>query len=189
MTKLKAIATGVVQLGGDLLVDCYRMPNEEFRISITGVSVMLGHKKDWFLTLPSTNAAKLKALQEGGFKYTPETVFIERQGREQPTNTQTISIEDLTTLITLEAFSGIHRLEALSGNKRAMALQAAFTVEGLDALFRDTFGMPQKLQNQRQSSFRRAYEQFLEVFAENQVELNKLRLLSDDLYFTQGKQD
>jgi len=179
MTEPKA---ATVSLGDhDLSVDCYMMPNGEFRVSITGVSVVLGYQRDWLLELPSHNLPKLRALQKGGFRYTPETVFKHRA--------QTISIKDLTTLITLEAFSGIHRLEALSGNKRAMALQAAFTLEGLDALFRDTFEIPQKLQDERQSSFRGAYEQFLEVFAENQAELNELRLLSDHLYFLQGKQD
>jgi hypothetical protein len=178
MTEPKA---DTVSLGNYAVpIDCYMMPNGEFRVSITGVSVVLGYQKDWLLTLPS-NLPKLRALQNGGFTYTPKTVFIQRA--------ETISIKDLTTLITLEAFSGIHRLEALSGNKRAMALQAAFTLEGLDALFRDTFEMPQKLPDERQSSFRGAYEDFLEVFEKNQAELNKLRLLSDPLYFTQHKQD
>jgi len=188
MTKLRAIDNGLVRLVGDLLVDGYRMPNEEFRISIKGVSVILGYQKDWFLTLRSTNPTKLKALQEGGFRYNPESVFIEKQGREKQALTQTISIKDLTTLITLEAFSG-NRLEPLFGNKRAMALQAAFTLDGLDALFRDAFGMPQKLQGERQHFFRLTYNDFLKMFAESPTQFDELRLPSDDHYFPEGKQD
>ena len=71
MTEPKA-RPATVSLGAyNLLVDCYMMPNGEFRVSITGVSVVLGYKKDWLSTLSSHNLPKLKALQNGGFRYTP----------------------------------------------------------------------------------------------------------------------
>jgi hypothetical protein len=79
----------------------------------------------------------------------------------------------LTTLITVEA---------LSGNKRAIALQAAFTLGGLDALFRDAFGIPQQSQSERRRFFSLTYEEFLEALAENRTELEQLRLPGDDLY-------
>jgi hypothetical protein len=164
------------------------MPNGEFRVSITGVSVILGHKSNWFLTLPSTNPTKLKALEKGGFRYTPEIVCRETQGRGKATEAQTISIIDFTTLITLEALSG-NRLEVLTVNKRAMALQAAFTLGGLDALFRDAFRMPQKSQEQRRSFFTNTYDQFLGVFEKDPEELAKLRLLNDDHYVIKNTQD
>lgn len=172
-------ARATVSLGhNDLPIDCY-MINEEFRVSITGVSVMLGHKREWFSTILS-NPTELRALKRGVLRYTPEIVSIQ--------GVQTISITDLTTLITLEAFSG-NRSEALSGNKLAMALQATFSLGGLDALFRDTFGMPQRSQEQSRKFFRETSGQFLRLFAENQAEFDRLRLLRDDFYFPQGEQD
>jgi hypothetical protein len=186
MTKLIAIAATTVSLGKkDLPIDCYMINKDEFRVSITGVSVILGYRKEWFLTLPS-DLTKLRALEKGGFKYTHEPVFIQNSDRGKATEEQTISITDFTTLITLEALSE-NRLEALSGNKRAIALQAAFTLGGLDALFRDAFKMPQKSQEEMQSFFRKKYDQFLEVFEKNPVKLAQLRLPNDDHYFTKNK--
>lgn len=157
-----------------------RKPNGEFRAGITGVSVLLGYKKDWFLTLPSKAPKKLRALEKGDFRHTPETVFIQRQGRGGATKAQTIGIKDLTALITFEA---------LSGNKRAIALQAAFTLGGLDALFRDAFGMPQQSQDDRRRFFGMTYGEFLEALAENRAELEALRLPGDDLYYPEGEED
>lgn len=184
MTESKTIAA-IVRLDKLSIDGYYRMPDEEFRVSITGVSVLLGYKKDWFSRLCSDNLIKLRTLERRGFKYAHENVSIPRQGGGGAIRQQTISIKDLTTLITLEALFGnqLTTLETFYGNKRAMALQAAFTLDGLDALFRDAFRMPEKSQSERQKFFRLMYNEFLGVFTEDEAELKRSQVLSDELYF------
>lgn len=173
MTESTKAVTATVQLG-DLSIDGYMMPNGEFRAGIAGASILLGHAKNWFNRLRTEAPNKLKALQDGGFTGYVQPVVIPREsGTRGASRAQTISLKDLTTLITVEA---------LSGNKRAIALQAAFTLGGLDALFRDAFGMPQQSQDERRRFFSLTYEEFLEALAENRTELEQLRLPGDDLY-------
>jgi hypothetical protein len=173
MTESTKAVTATVQLG-DLSIDGYMMPNGEFRAGIAGASVLLGHAKNWFNRLRTEAPNKLKALQDGGFTGYVQPVVIPREsGTRGASRAQTISLKDLTTLITVEA---------LSGNKRAIALQAAFTLGGLDALFRDAFGIPQQSQDERRRFFSLTYEEFLEALAENRTELEQLRLPGDDLY-------
>jgi hypothetical protein len=173
MTESTKAVTATVQLG-DLSIDGYMMPNGEFRAGIAGASILLGHGKDWFNRLASRGPKKLEALQSAGFTGRLESVVISREsGTRGASRAQTINLKDLTTLITVEA---------LSGNKRAIALQAAFTLGGLDALFRDAFGIPQQSQSERRRFFSLTYEEFLEALAENRTELEQLRLPGDDLY-------
>ncbi len=178
-SELIKATTATVQLG-DLPVDGYMMPNGEFRAGIAGASVLLGHGKDWFNRLASRSPNKLKALQDGGFTGRVQAVVIPREpGTRGASRAQTISLKDLTTLITVEA---------LSGNKRAIALQAAFTLGGLDALFRDAFGMPQQSRDDRRRFFGMTYDEFLQVLADNRAELEALRLPGDDLYYPESKE-
>jgi len=174
MTESTKAVTATVQLG-DLSIDGYMMPDGEFRAGIAGASILLGHGKDWFNRLASRGPKKLEALQSAGFTGRLEPVVIPREsGTRGASRAQTISLKDLTTLITVEA---------LSGNKRAIALQAAFTLGGLDALFRDAFGIPQQSQNERRRFFSLTYNEFLTALAENRAELEELRLPGDDLYY------
>ncbi|MEG4807935.1 hypothetical protein QUA82_09920 [Microcoleus sp. F8-D3] len=182
MTESKSIKAtrATVQLSDTLSIDGYMMPDGESRAGIVGTSILLGYQRDWFLVLPSRAPDKLKALEDSGFRYDPRTVFIQRQGRGGANKVQTIGLRELTALITFEA---------LSGNKRAIALQAAFTLGGLDALFRDAFGMPQQSQDDRRRFFGMTYNEFLEALAENRVELEELRLPGDNLYYTESEKD
>jgi hypothetical protein len=156
------------------------MPDGKFRAGIKGVSVLLRHQKDWFSTLPSKEALKLKALEKVGFERTPETVLIERQGTSRAI-AETISLKNLTTLITFEPL--IRFGELSRDNKRASAIQAAFTLGGLDALFRDAFGMPPQSQDERRRFFKQGYDHFIKALAENDAELKDLQRVSDGSYF------
>ncbi len=150
------------------------MPNEEFRAGIVGTSILLGYQRDWFLVLPSKAPNKLKALQVEGFRYNPQPVAIQRQGRGGATKAQTISLKDLTALI---------RFEAQNENKRAIAIQSAFTLEGFDSRFRDAFGKPQLSSGTKRELFGMTFEEYLEALAENRAELVSLRLPADSLYY------
>jgi len=170
-----------IQLSDTLSIDGYMMPDGEFRAGIAGASVLLGHGKDWFNRLASRAPDKLKALQEGGFTGRLQPVTIPREaGTRGASRAQTISLKDLTALITVEADSK---------NKRAIALQAAFTLEGLDGRFREAFGVPQRTPDERRRFFGMTYEEFLEALAENRAELDTLRLPGDDLYYPEGDEE
>lgn len=171
--SIKAVSA-TVQLSESLSIDGYMLPDGEFRAGIVGTSVLLGYQRDWFLVLPSKAPKKLEALEDAGFRYDPQPVSIQRKGRGGATKAQTISLRELTILITAEA---------LSGNKRAIALQAAFTLEGLDVRFRDAFSVPQRTPEEKRQFFGMTYEEFLEAIAENREELEQLRLPGDDLYY------
>jgi len=174
MTESTKAVTAVIQLSDTLSIDGYMMPDGEFRAGIAGASILLGHGKDWFNRLASRGPKKLEALQSAGFTGRLEPVVIPREsGTRGASRAQTINLKDLTTLITVEA---------LAGNKRAIALQAAFTLEGLDSRFRDAFRVEQRTPEEKRQFFGLTYEEFLEALAENRMELEQLRLLSDDLY-------
>jgi hypothetical protein len=173
-SPIKAV-NATIELSDTLSIDGYMMPDGEFRAGIAGASILLGHGKDWFNRLASRAPNKLKALQDGGFTGRLQPVLIPREpGTRGASRAQTISLKDLTTLITVEA---------LAGNKRALALQAAFTLEGLDSRFRDAFGGKQRTPDEKRRFFGLTYEEFLEALAENRAELEELRLPGDDLYY------
>jgi hypothetical protein len=175
MTEPIKPAKVTIQLSDTLSIDGYMMPNGEFRAGIAGASVLLGYAKNWFNRLRSEAPNKLKALQDGGFTGYVESVVIPREsGTRGASRAQTISLRDLTTLITIEA---------LAGNKRAIALQAAFTLEGLDSRFRDAFQVKQRTPEEKRRFFGLTYDEFLKALAENRAELEELRLPGDDLYY------
>lgn len=175
MTEPIKATSATVQLSDTLLIDGYMMPDGEFRAGIAGVSVLLGYAKNWFNRLRSEAPNKLKALQDRGLTGYVQTVVVPREsGTRGASRAQTISLKDLATLITVEA---------LQGNKRAIALQAAFTLEGLDSRFRDTFGVQQRSPEEKQRFFSLTYDEFLGALAENRAELEELRLPGDNLYY------
>jgi hypothetical protein len=177
---IKAI-NATVQLSDTLSIDGYMMPDGEFRAGIAGASVLLGHGKDWFNRLASRGPKKLEALQSAGFTGRLQPVVIKREsGTRGASRAQTISLKDLTVLITVEA---------VSENKRAIALQAAFTLDGLDSRFRDAFGVPQRTLDEKRRFFGLTYDEFLEALAENRAELEALRLPGDDLYYPEGDEE
>jgi len=178
MTESVKAVGAAIQLSDTLSIDGYMLPDGEFRAGIAGASVLLGHGKDWFNRLASRGPEKLKALQSGGFTGRLQPVTIPRDsGLRGASRAQTISLKDLAALITVEA---------LSGNKRAIALQAAFTLEGLDGRFRETFGVQQRTADERRRFFGMTYGEFLEALAENREELEALRLPGDDLYYPEA---
>ena len=179
MTEPIKATNATVELSDTLSIDGYMMPDGEFRAGIAGASVLLGHGKDWFNRLASRGPNKLKALQEGGFTGRLQPVVIPRDsGARGASRAQTISLKDLTTLITVEA---------QQGNKRAIALSAAFTLDGLDSRFRDAFGVSQRTPEEKRQFFGLTFDEYLEALAENRAELEQLRLPADDLYYPEDE--
>lgn len=124
-----------------LIVEGYRMPNGEFRVGITGTSLVLGYAKNWlFRILNGESRNQLKALQ--GLGFTEETLKIVTETRRGDREAQTISLRDFNRLISYAVFDG---------KKAALALQLALTEVALNDFFRDAFGeIPLSIDEKRQ---------------------------------------
>jgi hypothetical protein len=115
-----------------LSVDGYRMPNGEFRIGITGASLVLGYARNWlYRILNGESRNQLKALQSLGF--TEETTKIVTETQRGDRQAETISLRDFNRLISYAVFDA---------KKPALALQLALTEVALNDFFRDAFGEP-----------------------------------------------
>jgi hypothetical protein len=115
-----------------LTVDGYRMPNGEFRVGITGASLVLGYSDNWLQrVLGRESGRSIKALRGLGFTEEIQKVVgeTERGDREA----QTINLRDFNRLISYAVFDG---------KKAALALQLALTEVALNDFFRDAFGAP-----------------------------------------------
>jgi hypothetical protein len=132
MNPIRAERTTVVFFDG-LTVDGYRMPSGEFRVGITGASLVLGYAENWlYRTLTREGNRTLKALQGLGFDaYTIPANVDRPQGGT--TEVETISLRDFNRLIAYAVFDK---------KKAALALQLALTEVALNDFFRDAFGEP-----------------------------------------------
>ncbi len=113
-----------------LEVDGYRMPDGEFRVSLTGASEVLGYAKNWLGRVLSKSGNPVKVLQAMGFTGKIQKVVtqsIQGGGRE----VQTIGLRDFNRLIVYAS---------ADGKESALALQLALTELSLADFFRDAFG-------------------------------------------------
>lgn len=131
-----------------LQVDGYRMPNGEFRVGITGASLVLGYAENWlYRTLTRKDNKTLKALRGLGFDaYTTSATVARPQGGT--TQVDTISLRDFNRLIAYAVFDK---------KKAALALQLALTEVALNDFFRDAFGDPPLSIEEKRRLFYEAY--------------------------------
>lgn len=115
-----------------LQVDGYRTPSGEFRVGITGASVVLGYSENWLSRLMGRETGtSIKALR--GLGFTEETQKVVSETSRGDREAQTISLRDFNRLISYAVFDG---------KKAALALQLALTEVALNDFFRDAFGEP-----------------------------------------------
>lgn len=115
-----------------LKVDGYRLPNGEFRVGITGASLVLGYSDNWLQrVLGRESGRSIKALRGLGFTEEIQKVVGETDRGDR--EAQTISLRDFNRLISYAVFDG---------KKAALALQLALTEVALNDFFRDAFGEP-----------------------------------------------
>lgn len=121
-----------VEFFDGLNVDGYRMPNGEFRVGVTGASVVLGYSENWLSRLMSRETGtSIKALR--GLGFTEETQKVVSETSRGDREAQTISLRDFNRLISYAVFDG---------KRAALALQLALTEVALNDFFRDAFGEP-----------------------------------------------
>ena len=130
-----------------LQVDGYRMPNGEFRVGITGASVVLGYSENWLSRLMGRETGtSIKALR--GLGFTEETQKVVSETSRGDREAQTISLRDFNRLISYAVFDG---------KKAALALQLALTEVALNDFFRDAFGETPLSINEKRQLFYEAY--------------------------------
>jgi len=115
-----------------LEVDGYRMPNGEFRVGLTGASLVLGYAENWlFRLLDRKTGTSIKALRGLGFsEQIQKVVSGSIKGLMQA---ETVSLRDFNRLIVY----------AVSRRRRAaLALQLSLTEVSLNDFFRDAFSEP-----------------------------------------------
>lgn len=127
-----------------LSIDGYQMPDGEFRVSMSGASVLMGFAPNWLsLTMSRKGATKTKALQGLGFS---------GQMSEVATNSskpaKTISLKDFQRLLLY----GVQ-----SSKPQAIALQLALTDMALTDFFRDAFGLRALSIDEKRAKFYAAF--------------------------------
>ena len=131
MPDLIKAERATVKFFDGLEIDGYRMPDGEFRVSITGASVLLGFSKEWLGRAVSRGGNAVKALQGLGFS-----------GQTQKLVTQSIRGGGGTAnTISLVDFQRIMLYGVQQNKPQAIALQMGLTGMALTDFFRDAFGM------------------------------------------------
>jgi hypothetical protein len=130
-----------------LEVDGYRLPDGEFRVGLTGASLVLGYAKNWLGRVLSRGGNAVKALRGYGFTEKVEKV-VTRSIRGGGGEAETISLDDFNLLILYAASNG---------KKAALALQLSLTKVALNDFFVDAFGEPPLTIEEKRRLFYEAY--------------------------------
>ena len=114
-----------------LEVDGYRMPDGEFRVSLSGASLALGYARNWLSrSMNQPRSTTVKALQGLGFSEKKEKV-VAQSSQGNSIEAETISLDDFNCCI-------IYATQ--QKKKPAIAINRAFTKLSLLDFFRDAFG-------------------------------------------------
>lgn len=148
MEEIIRVERQTVRFFDGLSVDGYRMPNGEFRVGLTGASLVVGYGKQWLSQVLSSRPKTLKALQGIGFTGSQIEVRVGREEKSGASSALTLSLDDFNTLILYAAFKG---------NKAALALQRSLTQVALNDFFRDAFGEPPLTIEEKRRLFYEAY--------------------------------
>jgi hypothetical protein len=130
-----------------LQVDGYRMPNGEFRVGVTGASIVLGYSENWLSRLLGRETGtSIKTLR--GLGFTEETRKVVSETNRGDREAQTINLRDFNRLISYAVFDG---------KRAALALQLALTEVALNDFFRDAFGEPPLSIDEKRRIFYESY--------------------------------
>ena len=177
---MKAATQATVQLGSNVSVDAYRMPDGSFRYGLAYASVLLGYARNYYRRLlisqgTKTPRKKLEALRSIGFTGDQISIKTARKDKGGSSVAHTVSYDD---------FCLIMEYEASTGNPKAIALLSPAFREVLRSRTQAAFGLPKDSLEEKQKAFQAAYE---ECLAENRVDLETLSLPGDELYYPQYK--
>lgn len=123
------VEVATVRFFDGLEIDGYKMPDGEFRIGLTGASLVLGYGENWLpRLLRKKDGVSLKTLLALGFSKTTQKVVSELTTVSK--KVETISLVDFDRLIVYTVSR--HK-------KAALALQQSLTVVSLLDFFLDAF--------------------------------------------------
>lgn len=130
-----------------LEVDGYRMPNGEFRVGLTGASLVLGYAENWLSRLLDREiGTSIKALR--GLGFTEQTQKVVSESVKGQREAETVSLRDFNRLIVY----------AVSRRRKAaLALQLSLTEVSLNDFFRDAFGEPPLTIEEKRQLFYETY--------------------------------
>jgi hypothetical protein len=143
MSNITKAERSTVKFFDGLEIDGYLMPDGEFRVSMSGVSLLLGFSKEWLSRGLSRGGNLVKALRGLGFSGQTQKVAV-NSGRPP----ETISLKDLQRLLLY----GVSQ-----GKPQAIALQMALTDMALNDFFRDAFGMRALSINEKRNRLYQAF--------------------------------
>jgi hypothetical protein len=130
-----------------LEVDGYRMPDGEFRVGLTGASLVLGYSENWLSRLlDRKTGTSIKALQ--GLGFSEQTQKVVSESSKGLRKAETVSLRDFNRLIVYT----VSRRK-----KAALALQLSLTEVSLVDFFRDAFGEPPLSIEQKRQLFYETY--------------------------------
>ena len=175
---MQAATQATVQLGSNVSVDAYRMPDGSFRYGLAYASVLLGYARNYYRRLlisqgTKTPRKKMEALRSIGFTGDQISIKTARKDKGGSSVAHTVSYDD---------FCLIMEYEASTGNPKEIALLAASFREVLRSRTQAAFGLPEDSLEEKQKAFQEAYE---ECFTQNRADLEALSLPGDELYYPQ----
>ncbi len=87
MDEIIRVERQTVRFFDGLEVDGYRLPSGEFRVGLTGASLVLGYKENWLRRVLGRGGTALNALRGLGFtEQLAEVVRETFRGRQAPLN-------------------------------------------------------------------------------------------------------
>lgn len=95
-----------VYLMGCLKIDSFRLPDEEFRVDFSSVSISLGYAGNWLSRITTRKGKAYKALLDKGFTDYQLEVRVTRSGKSGASKALTIGIDDFLSVVSYAADEG-----------------------------------------------------------------------------------
>ena len=146
MDEIIRVERQTVRFFDGLEVDGYRLPSGEFRVGLTGASLVLGYKENWLRRVLGRGGTALNALR--GLGFTEQLAEVVHETVRGDREVRTIGLRDFNRLIAYAV---------ADGKKAALALQLALTEVALNDFFVDAFGERPLTIDEKRRLFYEAY--------------------------------
>ena len=156
-----------------LSIDGYMMPDGDFRVSMTGASILLGFAPNWLGRALSRSGNAVKALQGLGFSGRIEKV-VTRSIDGGGSTADTISLKDLQRILVY----GVQQHKP-----QAIALQMALSDMALSDFFRDAFGLRALSIDEKRNRFYAAFAATLTATDWQEWDRQEVSAIDDHLRF------
>lgn len=90
----------------DVVIDGYKLPGGEYRVSVTGASTIVGFSRQWLSQVHTRGGKTWRALQGEGFTGSHLEVRLTRNDLSGASIVKTISLDDFAAVIFYAASCG-----------------------------------------------------------------------------------